>query len=297
MMTYGVIWIVFVCMQYGFTSFVHRDHAYKVLQLIWQNSQLQQVPHDLKVKIHFMFLVFVQPSSHDALRNQLTHLFTAQHQLSPLAQRAKSLSFSSDNTALPSPNHSRSNSFPSTPNTSDTLAQPHRPHLLVPSDSDVGTESDDMITPREQVDGAVLSRLQVEQFGVTSSSSSCKSGSEEEEEATVLNFTPSSTDSLQQLQQSSDGELSRSSDSSLIHNAPIPTEYSPPSTLKLRPPVTEAPVQAQALLGGSPNFLHHWKRTLSVRTVWQTVVTVTKPQHLIQLCTPSRLINMLIIFL
>lgn len=30
-------------MQYGFSSFVHRDRVYKVLQLIWHNSQLHKV--------------------------------------------------------------------------------------------------------------------------------------------------------------------------------------------------------------------------------------------------------------
>lgn len=287
--------------QYGFTSFVHRDHAYKVLQLIWQNSQLHQVcPHDLSPLKGIIFLpsYFIQPSGHETLRNQLTYLFTTQH--SPPAGRPKSSSFSSDIessgviTSTPPSNHSRSSSFPSTPNTSDSFSKPHLPHLLAPSESDLGTESDDMITPREQVDG-VLSRLQ-HQFVAVSSSSS-RSGSEEEE-GTVPHSSPAS--SAHELNQSSDQDLQQTSDSSLINRSSVRnilTKSSSQSTLRPPIPDTDTPVQSQALLGGSPNFLHHWKRTLSIRTLWQNVVTIARPQHLVQLCTPSRLINMLIILL
>lgn len=71
-----------------------------------------------------------------------------------------------------------------------------------------------------------------------------------------------------------------------------------PSLLTLKPSMSEASaIQSEALLGGSPNFLHHWKRTLSAASIWQTVVTLAKPQHLTQMCSPSRLISVLIIVL
>ncbi len=73
-----------------------------------------------------------------------------------------------------------------------------------------------------------------------------------------------------------------------------------PSLLTLKPYImseASAAVQPEPILGGSPNFLHHWKRTLSVATVWQIVVTTAKPQHFAHICSPSRLINMLIILL
>lgn len=68
-----------------------------------------------------------------------------------------------------------------------------------------------------------------------------------------------------------------------------------PSLVTLKPFMPEA--SHSPLLGGSPNFLHHWKQTLSVATVWQTVVTLAKPQHLTHMCSPSRLISILIILL
>lgn len=229
--------------------------------------------------------VFVQPSDHETLRNQLTHLFSPHPQPSG---RPNSSSFSSDMES--SGIQTSTSSFPSTPNTSDSLAQPHLPHLLAPSESDMGTESDDMITAREQVDGVVLSRLQHQFAALSSSSNSSRSGSEEE----ILGHTHSrSSSSVHEFNQSSN----QTSDSSLINNPSVRNILTKKSPSTLGPPIPEVPDQSQALLGGSPNFLHHWKRTLSVGTLWQGVVTIAKPQHLVQRCTPSRLINMLIILL
>lgn len=66
----------------------------------------------------------------------------------------------------------------------------------------------------------------------------------------------------------------------------------------LKPSISEmSAIQSQALIRGSPSFLYHCKRVLSVTTIWLTVVTLVKPQHFIRMCSPSRLTSVIIIVL
>ena len=96
---------------------------------------------------------------------------------------------------------------------------------------------------------------------------------------------------------SSIGSLDAETDSSSfsLHTS---TECGRDSTSSLdsvgNPPQKVIPV---ALTGGSPNFLHHWKQTLNSSMVFHRMTSLARPQHLVQICSPARLINVLIILL
>ena len=175
-----------------------------------------------------------------------------------------------------SPSHSpsRSTSYPN-----EKVA----PLQLAVSDSDWGPSPQD----EEQVDG-VLHRIDPHP-----SSTSTGSGSEE---STDSCHTPCGGP-----HQFSDVDLGTEASQSSESFYKIRNKHSlnrSPSLLTLKPSMSEASaIQPEPMLGGSPNFLHHWKQTLSMTTLWQTVVTVVKPQRLPLICSPSRLINMLIILL
>lgn len=236
-----------------------------------------------------------KPSNHDTLRSQLTHLFDG-HTRSKSFQESSDMDASGILDSTP-PHHSRCSSFPSTPNTRSSLSQPRLSHLTITSESDLGTESEEVVVLKEEVDAIPLCKPQ-RHFMAFNSSNSSRSCSEEEEEEDK-DESPlclSSLSSGHEEEQSSDSDPLQTSDNSLTNYSFIRHRKAlnrSPSISTLRPAI----IQPQTLLGGSPNFLHHWKRTLSARTLWQNVATIAKPEYLVQFCTPSRLINMLILLL
>ena len=192
--------------------------------------------------------------------------------MSPIGRRAKSLSFTGDSSDV------ETSSIISGSPTRSLLSMPHvsticKDHVLL-SDAEGKTV--------DEVDG-ILHRSK-HQSDLHSSTYSSETGSEESSDSSHH------SEPQTQLHPTSDSDIRTSSETSQIRY--IQTLNKSPSLVTLL-----SETSPDALLGGSPNFLHHWKRTLSMNIIWQTVVTVAKPHRLTQLCSPSRLISILIILL
>lgn len=217
----------------------------------------------------------LQPSTGEALREQLSNL-TSQQRHSPIGRRSKSSSITGDSSdvELSSPAHSPSHSMTQTKVTSTNI-EVDTTQITTASESECGAEG------REQVDGEVDESEHL--LELPSSTYSSDAGSEQSSIGSCC--TPlDDPDQISEEEDTSDQPFCRKKQ----------TLNRSPSLLTLRPSSSElSGDQSDALLGGSPSFLHH----PSITTIWQTVVTVAKPQHLAQMCSPSRLISVLIIVL
>ena len=263
-----------------------------------------------------------QPSSGDALKAQVDHLSHGrQHRQSQSGRRSKSSSFTADSSedvesssliSSTSPTHSPSHSLPSSPYASHShLPVPHPSHShpstpqttglyllretgaadLERSDS-LDTETADMLDAQEQVDG--LSGLQLLEMSSTynsSDSEKSQEGKESQANSPLLHLHETSGEGSQCSSESEAMGFNSCPSNSRLQRSPSLVTLKPS-----RSDMDASPPQAP-MIGGSPNFLHHWKQTLSLATLWQTLATVAKPQDLAQFCTPTRLINMLIILL
>lgn len=217
--------------------------------------------------------MFFQPCSSEALKGKLSQL-AWQERYSGIGSRAKSSSFTGDSSDLELSSSAHSPSH--TPYISRVGAT-----QVTASDSDWGTEDGD------QVDGELYRTEHLELH-----SSTCSSDASEESSVGSCHTPQDDPGQMSDVDISTE-TTSQSNDS--LHKRNLNKS---PSLLTLKPFMSEASViQSEAILGGSPNFLHHWKQTLSIATIWQTVVTLVKPQHLAHMCSPSRLISVLIILL
>lgn len=179
------------------------------------------------------------------------------------------------------------------------------PDPLVTSDDDLGNTGCEVhgTTTSEQVDGMLLAMPQ-HHMRAHSSTNSSEVGSDEGSNSHTSSQSPNlSSHRTLHFHPALDPDPDYSSDlyncstnseASLTNDLNMKPIYRSHSLLNLMPEAT--PLHPQATVGGSPNFLHHWKRVVSTGALWQTVVTA-KPQHLTQFFTPSRLISMLIILL
>jgi len=252
-----------------------------------------------------MYVLLFQPSSAEDLQNQLGHLLHTQHKHTLAGRKSESSSFTRDKYDVehPSADQSLSRSYPLTHHGSGFL---QRQHLR---STPARAQSVDTVMPEEQVDTLALLP-----HGIIPSSTTSSDVVTDEESSGVNNHTSSQSPSPSLTSTPrcsphppldvSDPDSDRSSDLQNSTDSEIGTHHNNCScspcarmrSISQSPSLTNFMPEAD-LVGGSPNFLHHWKRTVSLSTVWQSVVTIAKPHYLVELFTPSRLINMLIILL
>ena len=214
-------------------------------------------------------MFFLQPSTGEALREQLSHL-TWQQRHSPIGRRSKSSSITGDSSdvELSSPAHSPSHSAtrikdtPTNPKVQETTGSE--------SDAEGGEKVDEGVYGPEHLPDLPSSTCSSDAGSEQSSIGSCRTPLDDPDQISDVDGTGENTDHPFCKKKNA---LKRS-----------------PSLVTLRPSSSEVSANQ---IGGSP---HHWP-TPSVTAIWETVVALAKPQHLAQLCSPSRLISILIIIL
>ena len=251
--------------QYGFSSFYHRDKTYLVLITIWQNALTQP------------------PLSVDSLRQELKTLKVSKEQEKLIMnRRSKSASITSDGSLeydsstavgvadIPSPVHLNHSS-------SDTVTYPTE-------DSDI----DGRVEP-PCVHHTPCSTSSSHSGSLTGDDSARGSGSDHDSHSSrTLDSDKDSTSEAEEEREEIDTN----------HKGVVKLRVTrSPSLVTLH---SEAEGGGVANGGGSPNLIHHWKRTWNFSSSWRRVTLirpiqlVRKPIRIISMCNTSQLINFLI---
>ena len=270
-------------LQYGFSSFYHRDKTYLVLITVWQNALTRD------------------PLSIDSLRQELKTLkVTKEQEKIIMGRRSKSTSFTSDGSVdLDASVTSVTDSTTSTPvcpvrhSSTDTITNPTE-------DSDLGDEGERMAGHHYQS----YHGTHQQSHAHNSSPSSSRSGSPSEEDSDESNSSKGG-DSEDRGDEEEDWRDDIDSPQKKNGIESIGMRRSPSLiTLRSESPregsLAEGVFRVGGRGGGSPNIFHHWKQTWSFSSAWRRVTlirpveVVRRPIRFVSMCNTSQLINFFI---
>ena len=264
-------------LQYGFSSFCHRDKTYLVLITIWQNALTRN------------------PLSIESIRQELKTLkVTKEQEKLIMGRRSKSASFTSDgsvdydsSTAVgvadypSSPavyhNHSSSDTVTNTVECSDKEGRVWPAVVHAPSSS---TSTSRSVTPSASEEGGT--------------------GSNRDSRSSQTLDSDQPDDSSRERTDTEEEELEGVDSPNVGVAKTVVDVRRSPSLVTLR---SESPRSGVGVVrgGGSPNMFHHWKQTLNFTSIWKRVsVTrpiadlLSRPVHFISTCNLSQFINIFI---
>lgn len=258
-------------LQYGFSSFYHRDKTYLVLITIWQNALTRP------------------PLSVDALRQDLKTLkVTKEQEKLIMGRRSKSTSIMSEGSFDYDSSAASVADYPSSTShinlsSSDTITNPMedsdedrqlRPHLR---HAPCSTSSSPSATPSEDGDESAKE-------------SDSDHDNESESSRTIDDSSREKTE-----EEERDGEEEEGVD----YRQEGMAKRRSLSLVTLR---SESPREGVGVAkgGGSPNIFHHWKQMWNFSSAWRRITLVRpvqlvrKPIRSISMCSTSQFINLFI---
>lgn len=253
-------------MQYGFSSFCHRDKTYLVLITIWQNALTKD------------------PLSTDSLRQELKTLkVTKEQEKLIMGRRSKSASITSDGSVdydsstavgvadyppLARHNHSSSDTVTNTMDCSDKEGRVWPPVVHAPS----STSSSRSATPSVEGSGSYRESRSSQTVDSDQPDYSSRERTDSDEVGVV------------------------SPNVGVAKPTAMPRS---PSLVTLRSESPRSGVGV-AVGGGSPNLFHHWKQMLTFSSAWRRVTVIRPvdllrgPARFITTCNSSHFINIFI---
>ena len=255
-------------LQYGFSSFYHRDKTYLVLITIWQNA----LTHN--------------PLSTESLRQELKTLkVTKEQEKLIMGRRSKSASITSDG------------SVDYDSSSAGIADLPSPIHVNVSGSDTIGNRTEDSDEERGR---GLLPHLR----HTPCSTSSSRSVSPSEDDSTRRSGSDQDTHSSTTVESDIENKTEQEGvdhqqegvacQQEGVANTEMPRS---PSLVTLR---SESPREGVAEGGGSPNMFHHWKQTLTFSSAWRRVTllrpghVIRKPIRIISMCSTPHFINLFI---